>query len=1163
MEITRFRKVLCANRGEIAIRVFRACTELDIKTVAIFSEEDRTHQHRYKADEAYLVGRGKKPVEAYLGIEEILEVAHKARVEAIHPGYGFLSENADFAQACESQGIRFIGPRPEVVRLMGDKVLAKELAIKAGVPVVPGCTIDIGRAGDLEHAREFAKKHATVLVKAAHGGGGRGMRVVRDPAQLDEAIASASSESKSAFGSPVVFLEKFLERVRHVEVQVLGDAYGNLVHLYERDCSVQRRHQKIIEIAPAYNLADSVRKRILDDALKIARACGYSNAGTVEFLTTGKEHWFIEVNPRLQVEHTVTEVVTGIDLVQSQIRVAEGHSLASEEIGIFSQQAIQTRGYAIQCRVTTEDPANNFMPDTGTIRAFRSGHGFGIRTDTGNGYSGAYISPYYDSLLVKVTAFAPTFHGAAKKGLRALREFRVRGVKTNLPFLENVLQHETFLIGETWTRFIDESPELFRLMPRRDRATKLLAYLGNVVVNGHPTVKKEQKLKPTALLEAPVPALGTSLPPPGTSQILQERGAEGLAKWVMEHNKVLLTDTTFRDAHQSLLATRVRTRDILRIAPATALLADELFSLESWGGATFDVAYRFLDECPWDRLRRLKKAVPNILHQMLLRGANAVGYTSYPNNVVEAFIDEAAEQGVDVFRVFDSLNDLSSMKVSVGRIRKTGKVCEIAMCYTGDVANEKRKKFDLGYYIELAKRIEGLGAHFLCIKDMAGLLRPRAAELLISKLRETVKLPIHLHTHDTSGNGIATLMEAVRCGVHIVDVALAPMAGMTSQPSMNALVAALRGNPRESGLTNKRLQPLCDYWEVVRDYYAPFEAGLKSCTSEVYYHEIPGGQYSNLRPQVAELGLIKRWNDVKDAFAVVNQLCGDIPKVTPSSKMVGDFAIFLVQNDLLVKKPDLEVMTRATHEKLLAEAARLNFPESVVTYFQGHLGHPPGGFPEPLRTTILKGLPIVEGNPSDRLAPLDLDGLTRKLEDKHGRKMRSHDVISAALYPRVLDEYFTKLNAHEDVSILDTPVYFYGMEIGQEIWVELEQGKTLVVSLQAIGDADANGMRTVWFELNGQARQVSVRDKSRATTVATRRKADKGDANQVGAAMPGTVIAVHCKEGEAVREGTPLLTIEAMKMETVLRATKVGRVKQVIAGVKSAVQAEDLLVLLD
>ena len=1163
MEITRFRKVLCANRGEIAIRVFRACAELDIKTVAIFSEEDRTHQHRYKADEAYLVGRGKKPVDAYLGIDEVLDVAQKARVDAIHPGYGFLSENADFAQACAARGVRFIGPRPEVVRLMGDKVLAKELAIKAGVSVVPGCTIDLAKPGEIERARAFAKQHAPVLVKAAHGGGGRGMRIVRDAAQLDEAIASASSESKSAFGSAVVFLEKFLERVRHVEVQILGDTQGNVVHLYERDCSVQRRHQKIIEMAPAYNLGESVRNRILEDALKIARACRYSNAGTVEFLTTGKDHWFIEVNPRLQVEHTVTEVVTGIDLVQSQIRVAEGHQLASEEIGIYSQNSVQVRGYAIQCRVTTEDPANNFLPDTGTIRAFRAGHGFGIRTDTGNGYSGAYISPFYDSLLVKVTAFAPTFHGAAKKGLRSLREFRVRGVKTNLQFLENVLQHETFLIGETWTRFIDESPELFRMTPRRDRATKLLTYLANVVVNGHPTVKKEQRLKPTALLEAPVPALPPLLTPRGTAQVLAEQGAQGLANWVLAQKRVLLTDTTFRDAHQSLLATRVRTRDILKIAPATAQLADELFSLESWGGATFDVAYRFLDECPWDRLRRLKKAVPNVLQQMLLRGANAVGYTSYPNNVVEAFIDEAAEQGIDVFRVFDSLNDLSSMKVSVERIRKTGKVCEIAMCYTGDVANEKRKKFDLNYYLELAKRIEGLGAHFLCIKDMAGLLRPKAADLLITKLRESVRLPIHLHTHDTSGNGIATLMEAVRCGVHVVDVALAPMAGMTSQPSMNALVAALRGNPRESGLTNRRLQPLCDYWEIVRDYYSPFESGLKSCTSEVYYHEIPGGQYSNLRPQVAELGLIKRWNEVKDAFAVVNQLCGDIPKVTPSSKMVGDFATFLVQNDLLVKKPDLEAMARATHDKVLAEAARLNFPESVVTYFQGHLGHPPGGFPEPLRSTILKGLPIVEGNPSDRLPPLDLDGLTRKLEDKHGRKMRLHDVISAALYPRVLDDYFAKLNAHEDVSILDTPVYFYGMEIGQEIWVELEQGKTLVISLQAIGDADANGMRTVWFELNGQARQVSVRDQSRATTTVARRKAEKGDPNQVGASMPGTVIGVHCKEGETVREGSPLLTLEAMKMETVLRAAKAGRVKQVLASLKTAVHAEDLLVVLE
>ncbi|MCC6673103.1 MAG: pyruvate carboxylase [Planctomycetes bacterium] len=1163
METTRFRKVMCANRGEIAIRVFRACTELGLRTVGIFSEEDRTHQFRYKADEAYLVGRGKKPIDAYLGIDEILDVAVRAKVDAIHPGYGFLSENAEFAAACARRGVRFIGPSPDIVRLMGDKILARELAQKAGVPVVPGFTLDLGQPDALAQAREFTAKHAPVLVKAAHGGGGRGMRVVRRVEELDELLAQAASEAKSAFGSGVVFLEKFLERVRHIEVQVLGDHHGNLVHLYERDCSVQRRHQKIIEVAPAWQLDPFVRTQLLHDALRIARACGYTNAGTVEFLVAGRDHWFIEVNPRLQVEHTVTEQVTGIDLVQAQIRVAEGHALPSAEIGIPSQDAIAARGYAIQCRVTTEDPKNHFLPDTGKINVFRAATGPGIRIDGGNGYSGAYVSPHYDSLLIKVVGYANTFALAVRKSIRSLQETRVRGVKTNIPFLENVLRHEHFQNGTTWTRFLDDTPELFQLTTRRDRATKLLAYLGHVVVNGHPTVKPNQRRKPTAFVAAPVPVVPDTPPPPGSAQILAERGPEGLARWVLEQRRPLLTDTTMRDAHQSLLATRVRTFDVLKIAPAVAHLAPELFSLESWGGATFDVAYRFLDEDPWERLRQLKAAVPNILQQMLLRGANAVGYTSYPNNVVEAFVDEAAAAGIDVFRVFDSLNDLDSMRVSVRRILATGKVAEVAMCYTGDVANPSRRKYTLEYYAELARRIEDLGAHILCIKDMAGLLRPRAAEMLITRLRETTGLPIHLHTHDTSGNGVATLLEAIRCGAHIVDVALAPMAGTTSQPSMNALVAALRGGERETTLTNKRLQPLANYWEVVREYYAPFESGLLHSTSEVYYHEIPGGQYSNLRPQVAELGLLERWNDVKDAFAVVNLLVGDIPKVTPSSKMVGDFAMFLVKNGLLVRRDEFDAMVRATRERVLAEAARLNFPESVVQYFQGQLGHPPGGFPEDLRKAVLKGLPTVSGNPGDTLPPIDLEQLAVTLSAKHGRAVSRRDALSAALYPRVVDEFLAFRNAYEDVSLLDTPTYFYGMEIGQEIWVDLEPGKTLVITLVAVSDPHEDGTRTVFFELNGQPRNVRVRDRALAAKVQARPKAERGNTAHVGASMPGTVIAMHCKAGDAVHKGAPLLTLEAMKMETVLRAPRDGMVKQVLPALKSSVQTEDLVVVLE
>ena len=1160
MSIRPLHKVLCANRGEIAIRVFRACSELGIRTVAIYSEEDRLHEHRHKADEAYLVGKGKRPVDAYLGIDEILAVALKAGVDAIHPGYGFLSENPAFARACEERGIRFIGPAAQVVALMGDKVEAKGVAKSAGVPTVPG--IELTGSDALERAREFFGLHAPVLIKAAHGGGGRGMRIVREPGMLEESLAQARSESKSAFGSEVVFLEKLLENVRHIEVQILGDLVGNLVHLHERDCSVQRRHQKVIEIAPAPGLSPALRDRICADALKLGRAAGYSSAGTVEFLVAGDHHYFIEVNARLQVEHTVTEQITGIDLVQGQLRIAEGHALSSAEIRIPSQESIEPRGFAVQCRVTTEDPLNDFLPDTGTIHTWRAGFGFGIRLDAGNGYTGAYISPHYDSLLVKVIAFAGTFEDAVMKELRALREFRIRGVKTNLAFLENVLQHPTFLSGRATTRFIDQTPGLFDIKPRRDRATKLLHYLAEIIVNGHPTIRKDQRRSPASFVEPRLPPVPPGPPPPGTAQLLAERGPRGLAQWVLGQGRPLLTDTTLRDAHQSLLATRMRSYDILKAAPLTAHLAHQLFSLECWGGATFDTAYRFLNEDPWVRLRKLKAAVPNILLQMLLRGANAVGYTSYPDNVVEAFIDEAAEAGVDVFRVFDSLNDIGSMEVSVRRIQSTGKVAEVAICYTGDVANPHRPKYGIGYYTDLARRIEDMGAHFLCIKDMAGLLRPRAAGMLIDALLKTVSIPIHLHMHDTSGNGVAALLVAIEHGVHIVDAALASMAGLTSQPSLNALIAALREHRRDTGMTNKPLQPLVDYWDDVRDQYGPFECGLKSSTTEVYFHEIPGGQYSNLRPQVAELGLIHRWNDVKVAFAVVNMLCGDIPKVTPSSKMVGDFAIFLVKNDLLQSEHTFEATVEATRARVLCEAPRLDFPSSVIGYFQGHLGNPPGGYPEDLRAAILKGLPVLTGRASEGLAPIDLGKRAAELSKQLGRPIARHEAVSAALYPRVLDEYWAQNAKYEDVSILDSPSYFYGLEIGQEIQVELEAGKTLVVSLAAVGEPNDEGMRTVYFEVNGHGRQVSVRDASRATLAAERRKAERGNDRHVGATMPGVVIAVHVKPGDRVAAGAALLTLEAMKMETVLRAPRAGSVVEILAGAKAAVKAGDLLAVL-
>ena len=1163
MPVRPFHKLLCANRGEIAIRVFRACSELGIRTVAVFSDEDATNQHRYKADESYLIGRGKTPVAAYLGGDEILAVAKKAKVDAIHPGYGFLSENPSFAAAVRAAGIAFIGPRAEVIAGLGDKVLARNEAQRLGIPTVPGRELPTDEAEAIAAVEAFFAANGTTIFKAAHGGGGRGMRVVEDRKDLVPFLRQARSESLAAFGSPVVFVEKYLPRVRHIEVQVLGDQHGDVVHLHERDCSVQRRHQKVVEIAPAPNLADGVRQALFADTLKLARAAGYHNAGTFEFLVAGDDRYFIEVNPRLQVEHTVTEQVTGIDLVQAQIRVEQGHRLGDPEVGVPPQHAITPRGTAIQCRITAEDPQNDFFPDTGTIVAYRAPGGFGLRLDGGDGLAGTVVGGHYDSLLVKCITYGPTLAHAAQKGVRALREFRIRGVKTNLAFLQNVLAHGAFLRGATWTRFLDETPELFDIKPGKDRATKLLGYLADVVVNGHPTFKKDQRLSPAKCLAAPVPPSPPGAPPPGTATILAEGGPAKVVEWIKRQKKPLVTDTTMRDAHQSLLATRVRTRDMLAIAPATAHFMHQLFSLESWGGATFDVAYRFLNEDPWDRLAQLKKAIPNVLHQMLLRGANAVGYTSYAQNVVEEFIDRAAEHGIDVFRVFDSLNDLDSMEVSVQRVLRTGKIAEVAVCYTGDVDNPARPKYGLEYYAEIARRIEGMGAHILCIKDMAGLLRPQAARMLIRRLREVTQLPLSLHTHDTSGNGIATYLAAIESGVHIVDTALAPMAGLTSQPSMNALIAALRGSPRETGLTNKVMQPLCDYWDAVREHYAPFECGLKSSTSEVYYHEIPGGQYSNLRPQVASLGLLHRWADVRHAFAVVNKLCGDIPKVTPSSKMVGDFAIFLVQNDLLVLRVDLAATVEATRQKLLLEARRLDFPQSVVQYFQGYLGHPPGGYPEDLRAAVLKGLPVLQGRPSDGMAPFDFGKARAHVAARTGREADPRDVISYALYPRVLDDFFSFQSRCGDVSLLPTPVYFYGLDMGQEVWIELEPGKSLLVSLEARSEPDEDGNVTVYFLLNGQSRQVVVPDRSLRKEGEQRRRADAARPGDVGAPMPGRVIGLHVKEGQTVQAGEPLLTLEAMKMETIVRAPLAGVVRELCVDVKAQVKGQDLLVVLD
>ncbi|MED5076507.1 pyruvate carboxylase [Geobacillus stearothermophilus] len=1143
MRTRRIHKVLVANRGEIAIRVFRACTELGIRTVAIYSKEDVGSYHRYKADEAYLVGEGKKPIEAYLDIEGIIEIAKAHDVDAIHPGYGFLSENIQFAKRCREEGIIFIGPNEDHLDMFGDKVKARHAAMKAGIPVIPGSD---GPVGGLEDVVRFAETHGyPFIIKAALGGGGRGMRIVRSKSEVKEAFERAKSEAKAAFGSDDVYVEKLIEKPKHIEVQILGDHEGNIVHLYERDCSVQRRHQKVVEVAPSVSLSDELRQRICEAAVKLMKSVGYVNAGTVEFLVSGDEFYFIEVNPRIQVEHTITEMITGIDIVQSQILIADGFSLHSPEVGIPKQEDIRINGYAIQSRVTTEDPLNNFMPDTGKIMAYRSGGGFGVRLDAGNAFQGAVITPYYDSLLVKVSTWALTFEQAARKMLRNLREFRIRGIKTNIPFLENVVQHPKFLSGEYDTSFIDTTPELFVFPRRKDRGTKMLTYIGTVTVNGFPGIGKKKK----PVFDKPrVPKLSETEPiPAGTKQMLDERGAEGLIRWIQEQPRVLLTDTTFRDAHQSLLATRVRTIDMLRIAEPTARLLPNLFSLEMWGGATFDVAYRFLKEDPWDRLLKLRERIPNVLFQMLLRSANAVGYKNYPDNVIREFVDKSAQAGIDVFRIFDSLNWVKGMTVAIDAVRQSGKIAEAAICYTGDILDPSRPKYNLDYYKSLAKELEQAGAHILGIKDMAGLLKPQAAYVLISALKETVDIPIHLHTHDTSGNGIYTYAKAIEAGVDIVDVAVSSMAGLTSQPSANTLYYALEGTERAPEVDIYGLEQLARYWEDVRKFYQEFESGMNAPHTEVYMHEMPGGQYSNLQQQAKAVGLGDRWDEVKEMYRRVNDLFGDIVKVTPSSKVVGDMALYMVQNNL-------------TEQDIFERGETLNFPDSVVEFFEGYLGQPHGGFPKELQRIILKGREPITVRPGELLEPVDFEQIKRELHDKLGREVTDFDAIAYALYPKVFLEYADTVEKYGDISVLDTPTFLYGMRLGEEIEVEIERGKTLIVKLVSIGQPQADGTRVVYFELNGQPREVIIRDESIKAAVAERIKADRTNPNHIAATMPGTVVKVLVEKGEKVDKGDHLMVTEAMKMETTVQAPFAGIVKDIYVKSGDAIQAGDLLI---
>jgi pyruvate carboxylase len=1145
----KIKTLLVANRGEITIRVMRASHELGIRTVSIYSQEDRFSLHRMKADESYLVGEGKGPVEAYLDIEDIIRIAREAGADAIHPGYGFLSENPDFAEACAAAGIIFIGPTPGIMRSLGNKVMARTLAVSAGVPVMPA-TPPLPR-DDAECARLAAEIGYPVMLKASWGGGGRGMRVIEDEAHLAETVGTARREAKAAFGNDEVYLEKLVRRARHVEVQILGDSHGNLVHLFERDCTVQRRNQKVVERAPAVFLDDARRAELCELGLRIGRAVGYLNAGTVEFLQdagTGR-FYFIEVNPRIQVEHTVTEVVTGIDLVKAQIRIAEGATIGEPASGVPPQSGIRMNGHAMQCRITTEDPENAFIPDYGRITAYRSPAGFGIRLDAGTAYTGAFITRSYDSLLVKVTAWAPTPDETIARMHRALWEFRVRGVVTNLRFLDQVITHPRFENADYTTRFIDDTPELFHFPRKRDRATRLLRFVADVIVNGHPEVTG--RARPTRTLDPRPPKVSLAEPPPpGTKQRLDQLGPRKFAEWMLEQQPVLLTDTTFRDAHQSLLATRFRTLDMAAVAPAYARLAPDLFSVECWGGATFDVAMRFLRECPWERLAAFREAMPNLLLQMLLRSANAVGYTNYPDNVVRYFVEQAARNGVDLFRVFDSLNWVENMRVAMDAVLETDRLCEAAICYTGNLNDPRRTKYDLKYYLRLAKELEKAGAHILGIKDMAGLCQPRAAHTLVKALKDEIGIPVHFHTHDTSGIAAASVLMAVEAGVDAVDGALDAMSGLTSQPNLGSIVEALRHGPRDTGLNADNLRVLSNYWEQVRHGYAAFESDMRSGASEVYVHGMPGGQYTNLREQARSLGIDDtRWHEVARAYAQVNEMFGDIVKVTPSSKVVGDMAIMMVTSGLTagdVQDPAIEVA----------------FPESVVSLFRGEIGQPHGGFPPALQKKVLKGAPPMTARPGSVLPPVNLEKARQDLQAKMPRPIADREFASWLMYPKVFTDYMADRLNFGDTSVLPTRAFFYGLEPGEEITLDLERGKHLIVRFVAVSDVHDDGTRTVFFELNGQPRSVKVADRSKVAKRPPRRKAEADHPDQVGAPMPGTIATVHAVVGHKVARGDVLITIEAMKMETSVRADRDGTIVEVVARPGEQVDAKDLLVVL-
>ena len=1143
-----FNKILVANRGEIAIRVMRAANEMGKRTVAVFAEEDKLGLHRFKADEAYRIGEGLGPVAAYLSIEEIIRVARESGADAIHPGYGLLSENPDLVEACAKAGITFIGPKAETMRALGDKASARRVAVAAGVPVIPATEV---LGDDMKAIAKEAKEIGyPLMLKASWGGGGRGMRPIHGEDELEEKVLEGRREAEAAFGNGEGYLEKMITRARHVEVQILGDKHGGMYHLYERDCSVQRRNQKVVERAPAPYLSEDQRAEICELGYKICKHVNYECAGTVEFLMdmeTGK-FYFIEVNPRVQVEHTVTEEVTGIDIVRAQILIAEGKTIA-EATGKASQEDVRLNGHALQTRVTTEDPQNNFIPDYGRITAYRGATGMGIRLDGGTAYSGAVITRYYDSLLEKVTAWAPTPEMAIARMDRALREFRIRGVSTNIAFVENLLKHETFLSNEYTTKFIDETPDLFQFKKRRDRGTKVLTYIADITVNGHPEVK--DRPRPRADLKDPKAPAPQGDPQMGTRNLLEQKGPKAVADWMKAQSEVLITDTTMRDGHQSLLATRMRSLDMIKVAPAYAANLPQLFSVECWGGATFDVAYRFLQECPWQRLRDLRERMPNLMTQMLLRGSNGVGYTNYPDNVVQEFVRVAAETGIDVFRVFDSLNWVENMRVAMDAVIEQDKICEGTICYTGDILNPDRAKYDLKYYVAMGQELRDAGAHVLGLKDMAGLLKPASARVLIAALKQEVGLPIHFHTHDTAGVAVATILAAAEAGVDAVDCAMDALSGNTSQATLGTVVESLAYTDRPTGLDIDAVREISDYWDAVRAHYAAFESGMQAPSSEVYLHEMPGGQFTNLKAQARSLGLEERWPEVARAYRDVNDMFGDIVKVTPSSKVVGDMALMMVSQNL--KRADVE-----DPEKDVA------FPDSVVDMMRGNLGQPPGGFPQTILQKVLKDEAPNTERPGAHLAPVDLEAMRQEVSDQlEGMAIDDEDLSGYLMYPKVFLDYMGRHKTYGPVRTLPTKNFFYGMQPGDEITAEIDPGKTLEIRLQAIGETDDKGEVRVFFELNGQPRTVRVPNRLVQSTTQSRPKAEAGNANHIAAPMPGVVASVSVQAGQKVKEGDALLTIEAMKMETGIYAERAATVKAVHVQPASQIDAKDLLIELE